>query len=295
MSLLIGTVLVFARASQDREITAIRSAGISPRVPMTAALLVGVLFSLVGLYAMHQLIPAAHFHKYRVVAEVVRNVALNLGLQGDKIAHEGIVMTWRERAEGNHFKDVLVHALRGHLAREADGKPAARGKLYTAREAFFESDPRGETLKLRFVGLREPATGMVVGDFAVSASARGLAEKGRRHDTDRDMSSDHLLAEVYRGVHPNANGARFTVNRRSCFALMPALLAPLAFAIGVAARDRGRMTALLFCLPPLVVFFGCDMLAQRLVQVLDVPLLGFLPVLVVGLLGLPFVWRWVRF
>ena len=60
MSLLIGTVLVFARASQDREITAIRSAGISPRMPMTAALLVGVLFSLLGMYAMHQLIPAAH-------------------------------------------------------------------------------------------------------------------------------------------------------------------------------------------------------------------------------------------
>lgn len=294
ISLLIGTVLVFARASQDREITAIRSAGISPRVPMTAAVLVGLLFSVAGAYAMHKVIPAVHFHKYRVIADMVRNVALNLGLQGDKLAFEGIVMTWRER-DRNRFRDVLLHASRGDLAREADGKPAARGKLWTAREAFFEDDPARETLNLSFLGLQEPATGMVIGSLNMSFSARGVAEKGRRQDNDRDLSSDQLLSEVHRGVHQNPNGARFTVHRRSCFALMPVLLAPIAFSIGVRSRDRGRMTALLFCLPALIVFFVCDMLSQRLVQAIDLPLLGFLPVVVVGLLGLPFVWRWVRY
>ena len=44
MSLLIATVLTFARASQDREITALRAAGISPRVPVVAAMLVGIVY-----------------------------------------------------------------------------------------------------------------------------------------------------------------------------------------------------------------------------------------------------------
>src|SRR5690606_7493356 len=48
ISLLFATVLTFARASQDREITAVRSAGISPRVAMVPALLIGILFSLIA-------------------------------------------------------------------------------------------------------------------------------------------------------------------------------------------------------------------------------------------------------
>ena len=39
ISFLLATVLTFTRAAMDRELIAIRAAGISPRVPMTAALL----------------------------------------------------------------------------------------------------------------------------------------------------------------------------------------------------------------------------------------------------------------
>ena len=50
ISLLVSTVLTFARASQDREITAIRAAGVSPRTPMVAALIIGLAFSVVPVY-----------------------------------------------------------------------------------------------------------------------------------------------------------------------------------------------------------------------------------------------------
>ena len=86
LSLLFSSVLVFARASQDREITAMRAAGISPRVPLVAALIVGVMLSVVGSFALHYLIPYAHYYKYRVVAEVTRQLIVNTGMSGDKIS-----------------------------------------------------------------------------------------------------------------------------------------------------------------------------------------------------------------
>ena len=45
ISFLIATVVTYTRAAQARELVAIRAAGISPRVPMTAAVLVGLFLS----------------------------------------------------------------------------------------------------------------------------------------------------------------------------------------------------------------------------------------------------------
>ena len=55
--------------------------------------------------------------------------------------------------------------------------------------------------------------------------------------------------------------------------------APIGFALGVLARDRGRAAALSLCAVPLGLFYAADLLGLRLTQVTDQALFAFCPVL----------------
>lgn len=294
MAILFAAVLTFARASQDREITAMRAAGISPRVPMVAALLVGLTASLLGGYATHYLIPWAHFHKYRVIGDAIRSFYLQTEMSGDRMAFGGFLMTWRDRDENGHFHDVVVKIGSG----QEDGEPAVRSAgpgrgVFYADEAWLTWGDVGESIGLQFENMWSLRMGKV-GRFTIWVDLRALTAEVRRDESDKDLASDQLLSEVIRGVHESPDGARFTVHRRSSFALMSFLFAPIGFCIGVLARGRGRMTALLFGMVPLLLFYSCVMIAPELLRMVEWPLMGLLPVFVLGLGAIPFCWRLLK-
>lgn len=288
MSLLFGTVLTFARASQDREITAIRSAGLSPRAAMAPALLLGVAFSLFGAYMQHYTLPWIHFEKHHVVTAEIRNVMVRTGLVDDKMAFGSFVMTWDSQNEDGEWEDVLVKV--GEGSSQSDLEPG----LWRADRATLGIERERDLLVLRFFGLRQPPAGPKIKEFQTSINLREISEGHRRSESDKDMSSDHLLAEVERGQHDNPNGARFTVHRRSCFAIMPFLFAPIGFCIGVLARDRGRVLALVFAMVPLALYYISDVVSAKLVRVVDWPPVAWLPAVVLTVLGAPFCWRLLR-
>ncbi len=280
LALLFGAVLTFARAAQDREVTAVRSAGVSPRVPMTAVLILGAAVSILALWSTHYLIPSAHFNKYRVVEEVLRGLVDSTRLTGDMLELQGCKMTWDRRSAEGRFEDVVI--LQGG------------DQLVVAREAWFEIDQQRGLLTLQFRDAYEPAEGVVLAGTSITLDLRAVADKHRRHEGDRDLGSDQLLAEVHRGVHPRPGGARYTVHRRSCFGLLPLLLAPIGFCIGVMSRDRGRVTALVFSLLPILLCYAGDVAGDRLIQQIDLPWLGWLPAVFLGLFGVPYCWRLLR-
>ena len=109
-SLLFATVLTFARASQEREITAIRALGISPRVPMVSALLIGLFCSIIATWSHHYATPWAHYHKYRVVADVYRSQIKNILKDQDRIhlPKHGGVMTWQRKELSHCFPHRLL-------------------------------------------------------------------------------------------------------------------------------------------------------------------------------------------
>ena len=252
ISLLISSVLTFARASQDREITAIRAAGISPRVPMVAALIVGLACSLAGSYALHSLIPKAYYNKYRVVGEAMRNFILNTEMQGGKIAFGDFFLSAEGKDERGHLHNVVIKLGESESEAAAQLEP---GKAYFAREAWLELGADGETLTLELREIRSAGGELgFLEQGQVRVNVRNLTE-GSRRERDDDLTSDQLLAEVERGVHEHPNGARYMVHKRTCFALMPCLFAPIGFCIGVLSRDRGRMTAVLFAMVPVALFY----------------------------------------
>lgn len=294
ISLLFATVLTYARASQDREITAVRGAGISPRVVMVPALLAGIVCSLLASWALHWLVPKAHYMKYRVVADSVRNVLLRTGMLGDRMSfNDDLTMTWERKDENGYWRDVIIQVGGDRHEAAALGGPG----LFLADAAAVEIED-DERLVLVLKGARQAMAGgqQLQQNTRISIDMREISEAGddRRKEAEKDMSSDQLLAEVYRGVHPKPGAARYHVAQRTCFALLPCLLAPIGFAIGVYARDRGRMLALVFAMVPIVLFYLADFVGAQLVRETGHAAFAFLPAVILLALGVPFCWRLLR-
>ena len=293
IAFLLATVVTFTRAAQDRELIAVRAAGISPRVPMTSAVLVGIFLSVGASFANHYLIPEVHFRKYRVIAEVVRSAFMNLNLGGDriKILDTGYILTFREREEDTRdFVGCTLYSPR----------PIERGVespiIYVDRVSIPELDEDNMQDDLRVVlsGVRDPLGAIAPEEIIISVSPEDLGSAGGRAEKDDDVRSDQLLAEVMRGVHADPAKATYTLFRRCCFALMPALLAPIGFCIAELSRFRGRVVALVLSLVPLAMFYFGEVLGARLLISTRNPWVGWMPVVLLTAIGAPLVWRQLR-
>ena len=294
ISFLIATVMTYTRAAQDRELIAIRAAGIAPRVPMMPALLIGLFLSVAGSFANHYLIPEVHFRKYRVIADVVRSAFINLNLGTDriKVLDTGYILTFREREKGTgDYLDCTLYA------------PRPIEKLAKSNIAFvdrvsvppLEEDAQASsTISVVLEGVHFPVAQVGLGTFDFQVPLDELGSRGARVDRNEDLRSDQLLAEVLRGVHDNPAAATYTLFRRCCFALMPALLAPIGYCIAEMARLRGRVVALVLALVPLGMFYLGEVLGARLLLSTANPWCGWMPVVLLSVVGLPLVWRQLK-
>src|SRR5688572_27756750 len=287
IAFLIATVLTFTRASQDRELVAIRAAGLSPRVPMTAAVLVGISLSVIGSLALHYVIPDVHFRKYRVIAEAVRSTFVNLKLGSDriKLLDTGYVMTFRKH-EGYEYLDCMLYCPANRTLRNLKSPI-----LHVDKIAILVHE---EEISIVLSGVQDPIGGTVLNDLPISFSLHDLHTRERREDSNDDVRSDQLLAEVLRGVHRAPHEALYTIFRRCCFALMPALLAPIGYCIAEFARERGRMVALVLALVPLALFYLGEVLGARLLATTQNPWCGWLPAVLLLAGGVPLCWRQLR-
>jgi lipopolysaccharide export LptBFGC system permease protein LptF len=297
IAFLLATVLTFARANQDREIVALRSAGISPRVPMTAAVLIGLLLAIVGSLAMHYVLPEVHFRKYRVLAETLRNVIVNmkLGADSDRVMLPGsdIMMTFARRGapvrngEDVELEDCWIYWPKGRSLEQGIVSPI----FHVDRVVIPMPDKETSALSIYLQGVHDP-----FGNFQKVGNSwitQPLPHTGR-DERDDDVGSTQLLAEVQLGLHEQPTAAIYTLNRRTCFAVLPLLLAPLGFCIALFARDRGRALAMVYALLPLLVFYAGDVFGAKLLRATDQPLSGWLPAALLLVLGGPFCWRELR-
>ncbi|MBM4063804.1 MAG: LptF/LptG family permease [Planctomycetes bacterium] len=290
IAFLIATVITYTRAAQDRELIAVRAAGISPRVPMTAAVLVGILLAALASFVNHYVLPEVHFRKYRVIAEVVQKVITNLKLDSDRIPIPGTDSVLTYRAGGQHeLRDCTVYC--------PPGRSLDKGLspiVLVDRVSIPPLDEHSLYITVLLEGIHDPIRGTTLGKFDIVVDVYGIADRDRREDRDEDVRTDQLLAEVLRGVHPRTYEAVYTLFRRCCFSLLPALLAPIGFCIAELARERGRVVALLLSLLPLAVFYFGEALSARLLRATNEPWVAWLPVALLVLFGLPLCWRQLR-
>lgn len=289
IAFLVATVLTFTRATLDRELIAIRAAGISPRVPMTAAVLLGILLSVVGSVALHYVIPDVHYRKYRVVADVLRNAFLKMNIGKDRIPIGDFVMTFR-RVEAGAYHDCTIYCPPDRSLQE--GLEASI--LRVDKVSIHMPTEGSEDIVILPEGVREPLSGTFLGTMRIVIPLHDLGDRERRIDRDDDMRSDQLLGEVLRGVHPRSWEAIYTLFRRCCFSLMPVLFAPIGFCIAEFARERGRVLALVLSLVPLSMFYLGEILGARLLLSTKSPWCAWLPLGLLLAVGIPLCWRQLR-
>lgn len=299
ISFLLATVTTFARAGQDREITAIRAAGVSPRVPMMASVLVGLGLSVVGSLTLHYVLPEVHYRKYRVIVEVLRNtiVSMGLGSSDDRVSIPGtdLALTYGRREGADQSEEVVLRDCWLYLP---DGRARDLGFVspIVHVDKVWIPLPKEEDTSLRIVlqDGRDPLTNTRFDTLEPRFPLRAIGEGARRDERDDDMGSSQLLSEVLRGQHERPNGARYTLFRRTCFAILPLLLGPIGFCLALAAQNRGRAVAMLFALAPIGVFYVGDVLGGKLLRATDEPMFGWLPAAMLITLGAPFCWRELR-
>jgi lipopolysaccharide export LptBFGC system permease protein LptF len=295
ISFLVATVLTFARSNQDREITAMRSAGISPRVPMMAPVLVGIGLSIVGSLAMHYVIPEVHFRKYRVIAEGIRKVFINTGLaMADRVSLKDVTITYGAR-QGRGAEDVVLHDCWLYLPDDRLREIGFQSTIvHVDRVSVPQLDDHSTALIVVLENMVDPLTGHFGPSTRFSFPLHILSAETRRDERDDDIVSSQLLSEVLRGLHDRPEGAKYTLTRRTCFSILPLLLGPVGFCIALVGRDRGRALALLLALLPLFVFYAGDVLGAKLLRVTGHWEFGWLPALLLLALGTPFCWRELR-
>jgi lipopolysaccharide export LptBFGC system permease protein LptF len=289
IAFVLATVATYARAAQDRELLAIRAAGISPRVPMTAALLVGLGLSCLSSYANHYVLPDVYYYKFRVVAEVARSMIANLKLGSDRIPLPGGgVLTFRERV-GVEFRDCWIYA-----ASERALPESLSPILHVDVVTLPPLEKGSSEIVVTLAGVRDPVSGIEGPRFGFRWDFRDAAERNRREERDDDLRSDQLLAEVMRSVHPRPFEALYTLFRRCTFSLMPALMAPIGYCLAEWTRLQGKVVALLTALLPLLVFYFGEALGARLLRATDNPWTAWLPIVLLLPLFAPLCWRHLR-
>ncbi|MCR9246456.1 MAG: LptF/LptG family permease [bacterium] len=295
ITFLVAVVLTYTRAAQDRELIALRAAGISPRVPMMPALLIGLFLSVTGSFANHYVIPQVHYMKYRVIANVVRNVFMNLNLGSDRIPilDTGFVMTFAEK-EGDDYIDCTIYCPPGKQVNDRVNSPVIR----VDRVSMPKPEEHDETLRIVLSGARDPVpdadSQLDLGDIILNVGVHDIADRGRRADRDEDVRSDQLLGEVMRDVHRQPGFAVYTLFRRCCFALMPALLAPIGFCIAELMRMRGRVLAITVALLPIALFYVGEAIGARIQHATGSPWAAWMPIVLLLAFGVPLCWRQLR-
>lgn len=300
ISFLLATVLTFSRASQDREITAIRAAGISPRVPMGAAVLIGIALSLIGSLTMHFVLPEVHFQKYRVIAELVRNTIMGMGLGGSddrvRIPNTQLGLTFGSREDlgsDNQLQQVLLRDCWLYLPKDRIAEIGCVSPvLHVDKVWVVLPQDRDPTLRIVLEGGEDPVSAVRFDQLEWRLT--GIGEGSRRDERDEDMASSQLLAEIRRGLHERPQAARYTLHRRTCFAILPLLLGPIGFCLALAARNRGRAVAIVLAMMPLAFFYVGDVLGAKLLRATGEPLSGWLPAVLLLLVGTPFCWKELR-
>ena len=293
LALLFATVSTFGRIARDRELTALTASGVAARSVLAPVLVVGLAFSIASSVAFHSVVPIAHREKYGAGRlQAVREFLLQTGLRGDRFRlGDRMTMVWERRLDLGRFEDVTIQLNDPRTTDRLPGVyvPAELGVgVLRAATGRFVFNPRSDRLALRLTDVRRPGVPLdVLASSEISVSLTAVASMTSRRENERDRTSLELLSDLLGGRVEHPVTVLYVVYRRTCFALLPLLFAPIGLCLGVLARARGVAVSWAAALGPIVVFYGADLVARSIVKATDQAAWAFLPALVVTAFSVP--------
>jgi LPS export ABC transporter permease LptG len=286
MATLVGVATGYSRMSHDSELTAMRAAGLGSLRIILPALAVGLLLSLLTLYAGFVAAPKA--------ARNLRDIGLRAALYRLESPVEprsfytgmpGKVVYVREGDEETGlWEKVFIYW------QEPDG----RVRLVTAKSGRL--DFKGEQTELLLTdalmttlpagGGRAVAAGehvtiehsevMRVRDDRLNAGRGALAQRINGRELELDEMGWNQLAEKYRGApEPTARReAGLALNKRLTLGLSPMIFAFFGAALGLRAARGGRSQGILLSLVSMLCYYLLSLAGEQLVRagVLPLPL-----------------------
>lgn len=263
ISVLVSSVFTFGRAASDNEITAMRAAGIRPLRLLGAVLFVGACMGATNAWLVHDVIPWAHYEKYRPTKDAFKLLMINNKSRQNQWQIDRFQMRWKKRDGPSRYLDVDFNAnadqgiATGHAESLEIDYDEAEDALILSVDGFDGDMTRGgkrSTSKLSHITL----------SFSIDA----IANRNRRHEGMRDISTAQLFAEVESGAGTGDSGrgwqARWWVGHRISQALSTIFFALIGFPIGVLFRRAGRMVSFAISFVPLAFFYGLVFLGQGL-------------------------------
>ncbi len=281
--LLVGVVLTYGRMSADLEHVAAFAAGTRPVKLLTAALLAGLLMSILSYPLAAEVVPNLYRNMRSLVNRVPVAALENTNPGSSELQYAGLYLSWRGRSGPGLFHNVLL--------------------------SIDDSVEEGEELRLRADNAHMTVTktelAFAFDGLRTFRDARGLFSNPERSwikfDLDemhqqqgdrvraKDMPSSQLLAELKRpDIDPDTHDHyRFIFWQRWSMALSSLPLALVGALLGWRLRRGGFLAAFAATLALLLllyfpVFFLCDNLEEM--DVLPplaaawLPLLSLVPV-----------------
>lgn len=257
---LAGT-LVFGRLNGDRELDAIRTAGIPLSRLWSSVVLIGLLASIVAASFNFLLTPAAYRSRKRLEEKSITDI-LKRPPPGARMHRFGKKYLLRyENAVGSTLQRPYIVEVAYRESKESYAK-----SYYVAREAEIRFNAENvPVLILRDCHYGTLSIQKAADGSEVEQQNEGSAEEfpvEMRLEYTRDYREDlegmtmgELLAEEKRaGSHPRAGQARTEFHLRIAGAVAPLPLLLLAAGIGMAVRTTTRLAGLGATLPSIALF-----------------------------------------
>lgn len=264
LSVLLGTLLAFARLSSDAEIIAMKAAGVSLARMLKPTLLMALLATAVTAWCVLDLSPRAN-HAFRErlfrLASKQAHITLAPRVFLTDIPELTIYADRIDERTGE-MMGVMIADLRN---------PKHPATIFADRGKLVSSDAdQSISLVLSQGSIHARDTGkesyQVVGfaSYRVSLQLAGQSHGGRRNLKMKEIPLSELVARVHR---PTEEGRRALAEIHSRFSLIPTplLLALLALPLGIQSNRSGRGGGFATCLVVFLAYYMLVSLANTLV------------------------------
>jgi len=268
MALLTANLLVFARMSAEREITAMRASGISLYQVISPAILFAVVLSLLCCYLNTELAPRSRYQLRLHQARVLQKDPLAILAEGTATDLDRFVISVQRR-EGTRLMMVSI----------AERLPDGRWKQLTrAREGRLEIDPQTQTAKLTLTGVitevyigdsdREAHTPRVIPGQEV-VQEFDLASLFAQREAKKRLS-DLTLFELVDEVHAPGRkpsqvmSALVETHKRMAFSLAGFAFVLLSIPVGIRASRRETAVGIALSLVLVFAYYLFIILAESM-------------------------------